>query len=68
MSEICDRCGEARRGLRDVPPEHGRALTTPPPVRRDVVGRATDANEWRLLRWCGPCRLGRALRKERGSE
>lgn len=63
MAEICDRCGESCRALRDVGPEMGRALRTPPPVRRDAVGRATDANEWRALRWCGPCRSGRALRR-----
>lgn len=74
MSEICDRCGEKCRALRDVGPEHGRALVNPPqaglmgatgPVRRDVMGRATEVNEWRALRWCGPCRGGRPLRGAR---
>jgi hypothetical protein len=74
MTEICDRCASSSRALYDMAPEHGRALANPPqawlmgatgPVRRDAVGRATEANEWRALRYCGPCKRGRALKSER---
>ncbi len=60
----CDKCGELCRVLHDQAPELGRVVLAPP-IRRDPLGQATEANQFRPLRFCGPCQ--KSKRFHRGS-